>query len=173
MTTNLGNDKTTEHLLGSGTGFNRDVNYKTGTKKIPDRSILERNTNDAVKKHFKPEFLNRLDKIIIFNYLSESDCQTIAQLEMSIVAEKMRKKGYSFEYNSSVIEGLIDKGIDSVKGARGLSQIRREQIESPLADSIINTVVPRGSIFQLYYENEIFKFDIKKPKKKSGLLKEV
>lgn len=173
MTTNLGNDKTTEHLLGSGTGFNKDVNYKTGTKKIPDRSVLERNTNDAIKKHFKPEFLNRLDKIIIFNYLSESDCQTIAQLEMSIVAEKMRKKGYSFEYNFSVIEGLIDKGIDSVKGARGLSQIRREQIESPLADSIITSTVPRGSIFQLYYENNIFKFDIKKPKKKSGLLKEV
>jgi len=173
MTTNLGNDKTTEHLLGAGTGFNRDVNYKTGTKKIPDRSILERNTNDAIKKHFKPEFLNRLDKIVIFNYLSEADCETIAELEMSIVAEKMKKKGFSFEYNSSVIEGLIDKGIDSVKGARGLSQIRREQIESPLADSIINTGIPRGSIFQLYYENDIFKFDVKKPSKKSGLLKEV
>jgi ATP-dependent Clp protease ATP-binding subunit ClpC len=173
MTTNLGNDKTTEHLLGAGTGFNRDVNYKTGTKKIPDRSILERNTNDAIKKHFKPEFLNRLDKIVIFKYLSETDCQTIAELEMSIVSEKMKKKGFSFEYNSSVIEGLIDKGIDSVKGARGLSQIRREQIESPLADSIINTGIPRGSIFQLYYENDIFKFDVKKPSKKSGLLKEV
>ena len=173
MTTNLGNDKTTEHLLGSGTGFNKDVNYKTGTKKIPDRSILERNTNDAIKKHFKPEFLNRLDKVVIFNYLSETDCETIAELEMSIVAEKMKKKGFSFEYNSSVIEGLIDKGIDSVKGARGLSQIRREQIESPLADSIVNTGIPRGSIFQLYYENDIFKFDVKKPSKKSGLLKEV
>lgn len=173
MTTNLGNDKTTEHLLGSGTGFNRDVNYKTETKKIPEKNILERNTNDAIRKHFKPEFLNRLDKIVIFNYLSESDCETIAQLEMSVVAEKMRKKGYSFEYNLSVIESLIDKGIDSVKGARGLSQIRREQIESPLADSIINSSIPRGSIFQLYCENNIFKFHIKKPNKKSGLLKEV
>ena len=91
---------------------------------------------------------------------------------MSIVAEKMRKKGFSFEYNTSVIDGLIDKGIDSIRGARGLAQIRREQIESPLADSMINTIVPRGSIFQLYYENDLFKFDIKKPKKKSGALKE-
>lgn len=173
MTTNLGNDKTTDYLLGGGTGFNRDVHYKTGTKRIPEKGVLERNTNDAIKKHFKPEFLNRLDKVVIFNYLSDSDCQTIATLEMSIVAEKMRKKGYSFEYNSAVIDGLIDKGIDSVKGARGLAQIRREQIESPLADSIINTTVPRGSIFNLYYENDIFKFDIKKPKKKSGTLKEV
>ena len=92
---------------------------------------------------------------------------------MSIVAEKMRKKGYSFEYNTTVIQGLIDKGIDSVRGARGLAQIRREQIESPIADSIINTTIPRGSVFQLYYENELFKFDVKKPKKKSGALKEV
>ena len=173
MTTNLGNDKTTEHLLGSGTGFNKDVNYKVGTKKIPERSVLERNTNDSIKKHFKPEFLNRLDKIVIFNYLSNEDCETIAKLEMSIVSEKMRKKGFAFEYNHSVIDGLIDKGIDSVKGARGLSQIRREQIESPLADSIINACIPRGSIFNLYYENNIFKFDIKKPVKKSGLLKQV
>ena len=172
MTTNLGNDKTSEHLLAGGTGFNRDVNYKTGTKKIPERSILERNTNDGIKKHFKPEFLNRIDKIVIFNFLSEDNCKTIAQLEMSIVAEKMRKKGFSFEYNTSVIDGLIDKGIDSIRGARGLAQIRREQIESPLADSMINTIVPRGSIFQLYYENDLFKFDIKKPKKKSGALKE-
>ena len=172
MTTNLGNDKTADHLLAGGTGFNRDVNYKTGTKKIPERSVLERNTNDAIKKHFKPEFLNRIDKLVIFNYLSEDSCKTIAQLEMSIVAEKMRKKGYSFEYNTTVIEGLMDKGIDSIRGARGLAQIRREQIESPLADSIINTAIPRGSIFHLYYENDLFKFDIKKPSKKSWALKQ-
>lgn len=173
MTTNLGNDKTTDYLLGGGTGFNKDVNYKLGTKKIPDRNILERNTNDAIKKHFKPEFLNRIDKVVIFNFLTEEDCQTIAQLEMSIVAEKMRKKGYSFEYNPSVIEGLIEKGIDSVRGARGLSQIRREQIESPLADNIISSSAPRGSIFQVYYENSLFKFNVKKPIKNSGLNKQV
>jgi ATP-dependent Clp protease ATP-binding subunit ClpA len=173
MTTNLGNDKTSEHLLSGGTGFNRDVNYKTGTKKIPERSILERNTNDGIKKHFKPEFLNRIDKVVIFNYLSESDCQTIAQLEMSIVADKLRKKGYSFEYNQNVIDGLILKGIDSIKGARGLAQVRRELMESPLADSMINTAIPRGSIFQMYYEDDLFKFSIQKPNKKTSLLKEV
>ena len=52
---------------------------------------------------------------------------------------------------------------DSVRGARGLSQIRREQIESPLAENIISSSAPRGSIFQVYYENELFKFNVKKP----------
>lgn len=171
MTTNLGNNKIAEYLLGSGTGFNQNIHYKTETRKIPERSIVEKNTNDAIKKHFKPEFLNRLDKIVIFNYLSQNDCETIAKLEMSIVAEKMKKKGFIFEYNASVIEGLVNQGIDTIKGARGLSQIRREQIESPLADTIIETVVPRGSIFNLYCENDTFKFDIKKPSKQLGLLK--
>ena len=168
MTTNLGNDKTTDHLLGSGTGFNRDVNYKTGTKVIPERSVIERNTNDSIKKHFKPEFLNRIDKVVTFNFLSEESCKTIAQLEMSLVAEKMRKKGFLFEYNPSVIDGLIQKGIDTIRGARGLAQIRRELIESPLADNIINSSAPRGSIFQMYYENDLFKFNVKKPTKNSS-----
>lgn len=173
MTTNLGNDKTTDHLLASGTGFNKDVYYKSSTKKIPDKVILEKNTNEAIRKHFKPEFINRLDKIIVFNYLSELDCNTIAKLEMSITADKLTKKGYSFEYSQGVIDGLINMGIDSVKGARGLAQVRREQIEAPIADSIINTIVPRGSIFEIMFENNNFKFNIKKPQKKTGLLKEV
>jgi ATP-dependent Clp protease ATP-binding subunit ClpA len=135
--------------------------------------MLEKNTNEAIRKHFKPEFLNRIDKVVVFNYLSQKDCNTIAKLEMSITAEKLRKKGYSFEYSQDVIDNLIERGIDSVKGARGLSQIRREQIESPIADSIINEPIPRGSIFELYFEDEIFKFSVKKPKKQTGLLKEV
>lgn len=173
MTTNLGNDKTTDHLLAGGAGFNRDVHYKTSTKKIPDRSILERNTNEAIRKHFKPEFLNRIDKVVVFNYLSEADCNIIAKLEMSITAEKLTKKGYLFEYNQNVIDGLITKGIDSVKGARGLAQIRREQIEAPIAESIINSTAPRGSVFEMTYEDDKFKFSVKKPNKKTGLLKEV
>jgi ATP-dependent Clp protease ATP-binding subunit ClpA len=173
MTTNLGNDKTADHLLSGGTGFTKDVNYKTNTKVIPNRSIVERNTNDAVKKHFKPEFLNRIDKTIIFNYLSNEDCSKIAQLEMSIIADKLSKKGFSMQYNDNVIQGLILEGIDSIKGARGLSQIRREKIESKLAESIMDHPTPRGTIFQIDYEDYIFKFNIIKPSKKEALIKEV
>jgi len=173
MTTNLGNDKTFDHLLAGGTGFTKDVNYKKKTKVIPDRSIVERNTNDAVKKHFKPEFLNRIDKIVIFNHLSEEDCIKIAQIEMSIIADKLGKRGYSVQYNENVIQALINEGIDSVKGARGLSQIRRERIESKLAEKLINTSMPRGTIFEIDYENDSFKFNFIKPVKKQALAKEI
>lgn len=165
MTTNLGNDKTSEHLLAGGAGFTKDVNYKIKTKLIPDKTVIERNTNDAIKKHFKPEFLNRIDKTIIFNYLSENDCQKIARLEMSVVVDKLSRKGYQVEYSDKVIDALIDKGIDSIKGARGLSQIRRDQIESKIADTLIDTVIPRGTTFRIDFDDDCFKFHVQKPKK--------
>jgi ATP-dependent Clp protease ATP-binding subunit ClpC len=171
MTTNLGNDKTSDHLLSSGTGFNRDIAYKLGTKSVPNRSIIERNTNDAIKKHFKPEFLNRIDKVVIFNFLSEIDCQKIARIEMSIVIDKLSKKGYQVEYTDEVIEALIEKGIDSIKGARGLSQVRREGIENSIADTLISSAIPKGTTFHIGFEEGSFKFKIEKPQKKLDVSK--
>lgn len=172
MTTNLGNDKITGNLLSGGAGFTNSVGYKTKTKEIPSRDLIERNTNDAIKKHFKPEFLNRIDKIIIFNYLSEEDCKKIAQIEMSIVGEKLGKKGYSIRYTDEVLNYLINYGIDSTKGARGLAQIRREKIEDPLAKFIVEKSTPRGSIFDLDCKDNLIKTTIIKPDKKESLTKE-
>lgn len=148
------------------------MGYKTKTKQIPSRENVERNTNDAIKKHFKPEFLNRIDKVIIFNYLSEDDCRRIAQIEMSIVGEKLNKKGYSIRYTDDVLNYLINNGIDSIKGARGLSQLRRDKIEDPLAKFIVEKSTPRGSIFDLDCKDGAIKTSIIKPDKKQALTKE-
>jgi ATP-dependent Clp protease ATP-binding subunit ClpA len=91
---------------------------------------------------------------------------------MSVIAEKLSKKGFSMEYNDNVISGLIAEGIDSIKGARGLAQIRRDKIESQLAESIMDNPTPRGSIFQIDYEDSVFKFNVIKPSKKQDLIKE-
>lgn len=167
MTTNLGNDKTTDHLLAGGTGFNKNINFKLGTKVVPERSVLERNTNDAIKKHFRPEFLNRIDKVVIFNFLNEDDCQQIAKLEMEVVFEKLFKKGYGLEYTDNVISALIDQGIDSIKGARALAQIRRDQIESKIADALITRSIPKGATFVFDYKDNSFKCKVQKPVKKT------
>lgn len=169
MTTNLGNDKTTDHLLENGTGFTKDISYKLGTKNIPERSLVERNTNNAIKKHFKPEFLNRIDKVVIFNFLSNKDCEQIARLEMSLVINKLSRKGFQVKYTDAVIEGLIQNGIDSVRGARGLSQIRREKIESKIADEIVYSSVPKGTTFYIDYDYTDFNCSVQKPVKKSDI----
>jgi ATP-dependent Clp protease ATP-binding subunit ClpA len=171
LTTNLGNEKTVDHLIGTGTGFNKNINYLTSTSALPPKSLVEKNTLDAIRKYFRPEFINRLDKIIVFNHLSRQDCEKIAELEMALVASKLDKKGFITEYNSNVINALIEKGIDTVKGARGLAQIRRDQIETSLARIMVNDNLPKGTIFNIDYQNDSFKFDIKKPKKVSKVKK--
>lgn len=166
MTTNLGNQKTVDNLIGTGAGFNKNVNYKNSTVETPPRATVEKNTIDAIRKYFKPELINRLDKIVVFNYLSKENCEKIAELELNLVSEKMLKKGYFIEYTQSVINALIEKGIDSIKGARGLSQIRREEIETKLAKAIISSHVPKNSIFYIDYNNDLFTLKISKPARK-------
>jgi ATP-dependent Clp protease ATP-binding subunit ClpA len=83
---------------------------------------------------------------------------------MSIVKTKLLSKGYSLTYTDSVVEALIEKGIDTVKGARGLSQVRREGIEDKLAELIISSIIPRGTLFEIDYEED-FDINLIKPLK--------
>jgi len=166
LTTNLGNEKTVDHMIGTGTGFNKNVNYAGSTSVIPLKSMVERNTMDATRKYFRPELLNRIDKIVVFNHLTRLDCERIAELEMKIISDKLNKKGFNIEYNQNVINALIDKGIDTVKGARGLAQVRRDKIETSLAKTIVNTTVPKGTTFTLDFYDDNFNFTLIKPAKK-------
>lgn len=171
LTTNLGNDKTVDHMISTGTGFTKNVVFKRQTREIPARSVVEKNTDEAINKYFKPEFINRLDKIVVFNHLNEKDCERIAEMEMSVIAEKMSRRGLSIAYTDNVINALIDKGIDTVKGARGISQVRRDVIETPLAKTIVNSNIPKGTIFYIDYLNDNFTFDFQKPIKKQVTIK--
>lgn len=168
MTTNLGNDKVVKDATSTGVGFNAKIDFSRRSAQLPSRSVVEKRAHEAIEKYFKPEFINRIDKIVVFNHLSKDDCIKIAELEMSVIAKKLTKKGLGLEYTDNVIDGLIELGIDSIKGARGISQIRRESIESKLAQSIVANSIPKGTIFYVDYKNSEFLFDIKKPIKKSN-----
>jgi len=164
MTTNLGNDKISDDLLRSSAGFTGRVDFSSKTKEMPKKEIVEKNTLEAVRKHFKPEFLNRIDKTIVFNHLCRQDLEQIAELEMSIVKKKLLSRGYSIIYTDSLISAMLDKGVDSVRGARGLAQIRRDLIEDKVSDVIIGSSPPRGTVFHMDYEDELI-LKINKPKK--------
>ena len=168
MTTNLGNDKISDDLLKTSAGFTGRVDFASKTQQMPKREIIEKNTREAVRKHFKPEFVNRLDKVIVFNHLARKDLLQIAELEMSVVKSKLLNKGYSLIYTDSVVDAMIDKGIDTVKGARGLSQVRREHIENSIADSIMEEQVPKGTVFYIDYDDN-FVIKLNKPTKHQNI----
>jgi len=167
LTTNLGNDKIVGDMISTGVGFSQSIDFERRTDTAPLRSKVEKKTNEAINKYFKPEFINRLDKVVVFNHLTKEDCVKIAQLEMAVTAGKLSKKGLSLEYTDNVIEGLIKLGIDTIKGARGISQIRRDSIETRLAETIVQTSIPKGTIFHIDYIDDDFSFDITKPVRKS------
>lgn len=168
MTTNLGNDKISDDLLRSSAGFTGRVDFTNKTKEMPKKEVVEKNTLEAVRKHFKPEFINRVDKLIVFNHLSRHDLLKIAELEMSVVKRKLLSKGYSLIYTDAVLDAIIEKGVDTVKGARGLSQVRRDIIEYEVADVILRSSPPRGTIFHINYEDKIT-LSLNKPKKEKEI----
>lgn len=160
MTTNLGNEKIVDSLTGKGTGFAARVDLALNTNETPDRSLVEKSANESIRKNFKSEFLNRIDKIVVFNHLSYEDYLAIAQLEIDIIDSKLMKKGFILNVDESVLKGLVDKGVNTIFGARGMSRIRREEIEDKIAEIIITENLKRGTIFDLIYSDQIFKINI-------------
>ena len=98
-----------------------------------------------VKKFFKPEFLNRLDDIIVFHYLEKEHVHQIAEMFVRELVERMLLKGISLEVNKTVIDKLSKDGFDPVYGARPLRREVERQIENPLAMKIVQGHCPDNS----------------------------
>lgn len=163
MTTNLGNDKIVEAMTQSLVGFGGRamLTGKIATK--PPRAQVERLAYEAIKKMFRPEFLNRIDKEIVFNHLSYGDFTKIAELELKVVEEKLARKGILLQVGEGVVGNLIELGVDNVKGARGMAQVRRDLIEDQLADILLDTRCPRGTIFELVTIKDSFGVNVRRP----------
>lgn len=156
ITSNLGNDKVSEITYSKGTGFNSNINTSYDSRVIPKREMIERETIKAIHKFFKPELLNRLDDIVIFNHLSEKDFRQIAELEMHTLANKLSKQHFDLAWDEDALELLSQLSGASIEGARGMSRVRRDKLENTLADLLINTKHPKGTIFNITVNNADF-----------------
>ena len=163
MTTNLGNEKVVEALTGKGMGFNSRVAMVETTKVIPNRDQVVRYAMESIKSIFRPEFLNRIDQTVIFNHLSYENFYNIAELEMRVIEDKLSKRGISLKFDTDVLDVLINTGVDSVRGARGIAKVRREQVENLLADVLLENPCPRGTLLDLTLSEGKFVVDIRKP----------
>lgn len=157
ITSNLGNDKLSEETYGKNAGFTSNslsMSYKSVT--IPKRAAVERTTEEALRKYFKPELINRIDDVVIFNHLTEDDYLQIAELEMLILANKLYRQKFDVIWNDDVLNLLTKKSGIAIEGARGMAKVRRELIETPLADLILKTKHHKGTIFSITVENDEF-----------------
>ena len=114
----------------------------------------EKETQEAMKaleKTFKPEFLNRLDRVVVFNSLSKEDNFKIIDLLLSKVADRLAEKHIYVEWDTSVKEMLLEVGFDSRYGARNLKRAIQENIEDTLADRIIDDEITSGDRIVVKY----------------------
>jgi ATP-dependent Clp protease ATP-binding subunit ClpA len=98
----------------------------------------------ALRDFFKPEFLNRIDEIIIFRPLSKDDLRKIVEIQLNKVRQRLLEKGIEVEFSDEVKELLVEKGFDEVYGARPLQRAIQKYILNPLAEKIIAKKINSG-----------------------------
>ena len=148
MTSNVG-----ANLIRSsgGLGFVQKTEEQT-YEKMKEMLMSE------VERHFRPEFLNRVDEIIVFNNLTKDDLSRIILIEMKKVKERLAEKGVDMVLTDEAIELLIERGHHLEYGARPLRRAIERNIEDPLAEEILKGTFQDGEVIEAYVEDGNIKF---------------
>lgn len=111
-----------------------------------------------VRSTFKPEFLNRLDEIILFQKLREEDMAQIVRIQLDMVLSLIKDKNISMNFEDEVIDWLSYKGYDPFYGARPLKRVIQKHIQNPLAEKILSQTISEGDSIEVFVENDSLNF---------------
>ncbi len=136
MTSNLGSEYMSKLTKF---GFTREVGSETAEN-------LKGKIMESVKSHFRPEFLNRLDDVIIFNPLAAETIREIVDLQLEIVGERLTTKNITLEVEPTVREYLAREGYSREYGVRPLKRLIQSKILNPVAEFIINRDLEHGGV---------------------------
>ncbi|HLS71789.1 MAG TPA: ATP-dependent Clp protease ATP-binding subunit [Chitinophagaceae bacterium] len=156
MTSNIGARQLKD--FGDGVGFSTAA--KVSASEENNRAVIEK----ALKRTFAPEFLNRIDDVLIFNSLTEEDIKKIIDLIMKDVLKRMSNLGFELNLTSKAKDLIVEKGYDPDFGARPLYRAIQKYIEDPLAEEILNNTVKAGDKVEadLAEDGEKLTFIVKK-----------
>ena len=115
----------------------------------------------ALKNHFRPEFLNRLDEIIYFNALSKTEVYGIVKLLLGDLRKRLLAKGIELKISKEAIEFIIEKGYDINFGARPLKRTIQAEIETMVAKAIVAQKIVDGSTVQVVLNRDEERLEIK------------
>jgi len=151
--------KNTILIMTSNVGSNiisaeASLGFLGGDEKISQKETLKEKVLAALKENFRPEFLNRIDEIIIFNYLGKPEIKKIVDLELAKVAERLAGKKIEIRVFELAKEFLAEKGFDQNLGARPLKRVIQRQVLDPLSLKIVSGEVREGERVAVDLENE-------------------
>ena len=128
----------------SASDVSNEINFKKAKKSVMD----------AVKRHFRPEFLNRIDEMIVFHALTSNDLKQIVTILMDTVVKRLGDMGLSLEISPAAMDMLVKEGTDFSMGARPLKRAIQRLIEDPISDLILQGNAPEGAIIKADVEVE-------------------
>jgi len=164
MTSNIG----VRDLKDFGTG----IGFSTQSRKENEDAVMKDTIQRALKKTFSPEFLNRLDDVIIFNSLGREDIHKIIDITLSKLFKRVEEMGYKIELTEKAKDFLADKGFDPQFGARPLNRAIQKYLEDQIAEEILKGSVNEGDTLVADYSGEGEALTLKTKKKKASKKKE-
>jgi ATP-dependent Clp protease ATP-binding subunit ClpC len=159
MTSNIG----IRQLQDFGTGVGFSTKNKTSTVEEDKKSIIDK----ELKKKFAPEFINRLDDIVIFNSLNQEDVIKIVDIELNKLAKRIKEIGYNLKVTDSVKEYIAKEGYDEKFGARPLNRAIQKFIEDPISEEVLKGEIKENDTIKLNYDKNKEKIIIKISKSKN------
>lgn len=142
MTSNLGSDGIPEWSEG-----NSDIEFCAATMSVIERAL-------------RPEFLNRIDEVVIFNHLSRYHLRGIADILLSELQQRLAAQGVNISFDSNTVDALVEMGYDPKFGARALKRTIQNRIEGQLADALLDERVKHGDNVRITYAESNFQLSI-------------
>jgi len=165
MTSNIGARQLKD--FGQGIGFNTSA--KKDNIASHSKGVIEK----ALKRAFSPEFLNRIDDVIVFNSLDKEHINKIIDIEMDSLLKRISTLGYSVKISKKAKDFIADKGFDAKFGARPLKRAIQKYFEDPLSEEIISAQIKEGDAIKVIMNKDKSALEMKitKPKGKKNKLK--
>jgi ATP-dependent Clp protease ATP-binding subunit ClpC len=146
MTSNIGARQLKD--FGGGVGFG--TSSKKDQADAHAKSVIE----GALKKSFAPEFLNRIDDVIVFNTLEREDIHSIIDIELNKLLNRISDLGYTLNLSANAKDYIADKGFDKKYGARPLKRAIQKYIEDALAQEIVNSKLTEGDTITMELDED-------------------
>ena len=160
MTSNIGSRQLKD--FGQGVGFG------TAAKAKQEDSYAKGVIENALKKTFAPEFLNRVDDVMVFNTLDKEDIYKIIDIELALLFDRIIDLGYKLTLTKKAKDYIVDKGFDKKYGARPLKRAIQKYVEDALAEEIINSKLKEGDTITMDLDKKENKLTIKIKKQKKA-----
>ncbi len=143
--------------------------FKHSESDATDYDLAKEKVMDSLKEYFRPEFLNRLDEIVLFNILAPEVIRDIAHMQIKVVIDRLASKGIALKVTDATVAHLASEGYDPHYGARPMKRLIQNKILTPVASMIVSNNVLEGGSVIVDIKNGEYAFEVKKGKGKARL----